>query len=262
MIANSNHQRTFAMNTIRIALATAACSVLAACSGMNLDPNTLVQSGSQALQAASLADADVRTLSDKSCAKLDSENQIAPANSPYTKRLNTISAQLGNNINGVPVNYKVYMTKDVNAWAMANGCVRVYSGLMDMMTDNEVRGVVGHEMGHVALGHTKKAMQVAYSTSALRSVATSAGGVAGAISASQLGDFSEKLINAQFSQTQEMDADDYSFDIQKKKGQDPSGLVTAFTKLAKLDGGKSSILSSHPASAARAQHIQQRLASN
>jgi putative metalloprotease len=59
-----------------------------------------------------------------------------------------------------------------------------------------------------------------------------------------------------------MDADDYSFDIQKKKGQDPSGLVTAFTKLAKLDGGKSSILSSHPASAARAQHIQQRLASN
>ena len=56
------------------------------------------------------------------------------------------------------------MTKDVNAWAMANGCVRVYSGLMDMMNDNEVRGVVGHEMGHVALGHTKKAMQVAYAT--------------------------------------------------------------------------------------------------
>ena len=132
----------------------------------------------------------------------------------------------------MPVNYKVYITKDVNAWAMANGCVRVYSGLMDMMNDNEVRGVVGHEMGHVALGHTKKAMQVAYATSAARTVASSAGGVAGALSGSQLGDFSEKLINAQFSQTQESAADDYSFDLQKKKNLDPSGLVTAFNKLA------------------------------
>jgi len=262
MTIDNNRQETFDMKTIRVALAAAACGVLAACSGMSLDPNSLVQSGSQAFQAASLSDGDVRTLSDKSCAQLDSENKIAGAGSPYTKRLNKIAAQLGDNINGVPVNYKVYVTKDVNAWAMANGCVRVYSGLMDIMTDDEVRGVVGHEMGHVALGHTKKAMQVAYATSALRSVATSAGGITGAISASQLGDFPEKLINAQFSQTQESAADDYSFDIQKKKGLDPSGLVSSFNKLAKLDGGQSSMLSSHPASAARAQHIQQRIASN
>ena len=45
------------------------------------------------------------------------------------------------------------MTKEVNAWAMANGCIRVYSGLMDMMTNNEVEAVLGHEMGHVAHVH-------------------------------------------------------------------------------------------------------------
>src|ERR1700761_8366336 len=251
------------MTIFRIALAASAVFTLASCSSMgSMDPNQLMQSGQLATQALSLSDSDVRTLSDKSCVQLDKENQIAPANSPYTQRLNKISKQLGDNINGVPVNYKVYMTKDVNAWAMANGCVRVYSGLMDLMNDDEVRGVVGHEMGHVALGHTKKAMQVAYATSAARSVASSAGGVAGALSRSQLGDFSEKLINAQFSQTQESAADDYSFDVQKKKNLDPSGLVTAFNKLSALDGGKSSMLSSHPASPARAQHIQQRIASN
>jgi putative metalloprotease len=64
------------------------------------------------------------------------------------------------------VNYKVYMAKDVNAFAMANGCIRVYSGLMDMMNDNEVEAVIGHEMGHVALGHVKKGMQVALGTNA------------------------------------------------------------------------------------------------
>ncbi|WP_304502698.1 M48 family metallopeptidase [Caballeronia sp. EK] len=250
------------MTIFRIALAASAVFTLASCSSMtSMDPNQLMQSGQLATQALSLSDSDVRTLSDKSCVQLDKENQIAPANSPYTQRLNKISKQLGDNINGVPVNYKVYMTKDVNAWAMANGCVRVYSGLMDLMNDDEVRGVVGHEMGHVALGHTKKAMQVAYATSAARSVAASAGGVVGNLSASQLGDLSEKFVNAQFSQSQESAADDYSFDTQKKKGYNPAGLVTAFQKLASIDGGKSSMLDSHPSSPARAKHIQDRIAS-
>ncbi|MCI1045925.1 MULTISPECIES: M48 family metallopeptidase [Caballeronia] len=250
------------MTIFRIALAASAVFTLASCSSMSsMDPNQLMQSGQMATQALSLSDSDVRTLSDKSCAELDKENKVAAANSPYTQRLNKISKQLGDNINGVPVNYKVYLTKDVNAWAMANGCVRVYSGLMDLMNDDEVRGVVGHEMGHVALGHTKKAMQVAYATSAARTVASAAGGMVGSLSASQLGDLSEKFVNAQFSQTQESAADDYSFDTQKKKGYDPKGLVTAFQKLATIDGGKSSMLSSHPSSPARAKHIEDRIAS-
>ena len=127
----------------------------------NLNTETLMQSGAQAFQAATLSNNDVKALSDKSCAEMDSKAQIAPADSTYAKRLNKIAAALGDNINGTPANYKVYVTKDVNAWAMANGCIRVYSGLMDMMNDNEVEGVLGHEMGHVALGHTRKAMQVA-----------------------------------------------------------------------------------------------------
>ena len=35
---------------------------------------------------------------------------------------------------------------------MANGTVRVYAGLLDAMTDDEVRFVIGHEVGHVKLG--------------------------------------------------------------------------------------------------------------
>ncbi|QSN60346.1 MULTISPECIES: M48 family metalloprotease [unclassified Caballeronia] len=252
------------MKHVRIAIAASAASAafaLASCGSVaNLSPDTLLQSGQMATQAFTLSDADVRQLSDKSCSEMDAQSKIAPASSAYTQRLNRIAKQLGDNINGVPVNYKVYITKDVNAWAMANGCVRVYSGLMDMMNDDEVRGVVGHEMGHVALGHTKKAMQVAYATSAARSVASSAGGVVGSLSASQLGDLSEKFVNAQFSQSQESAADDYSFDMQKKKGYSPAGLVTAFQKLAALDGGKSSMLSSHPSSPSRAKHIEERLA--
>ncbi|HHQ6538771.1 TPA: M48 family metallopeptidase [Serratia fonticola] len=247
---------------MKIRTSLIALSITALLSGcQNLNTDTLLQSGAQAYQAATLSDSDVKALSDKSCAEMDSQEQIASASSDYTKRLNKIAAALGDNINGTPANYKVYVTKDVNAWAMANGCIRVYSGLMDMMDDNEVEGVLGHEMGHVALGHTRKAMQVAYGTVALRTAASSAGGVAASLSQSQLADLGEKLVNAQFSQKQESEADDYSFDLLKKRGINPAGLATSFDKLAKLDGGhESSMFDSHPTSEARAKHIRDRIA--
>ena len=239
-------------------LAVGIASLLSGCEGM--DNNALLQSGAQAYQAYTLNDSQVKQLSDQSCAQMDKDNQLAPANSEYQQRLNKIAAALGDNINGVPANYKVYLTKDVNAWAMANGCIRVYSGLMDLMNDNEVEAVIGHEMGHVALGHVKKGMQVALGTNAVRAAAASAGGIVGSLSQSQLGDLGEKLVNSQFSQRQESEADDYSYDLLRKRGINPSGLATSFEKLAKLEAGRqSSMFDDHPASEARAQHIRDRM---
>ncbi|HDH0043891.1 TPA: M48 family metallopeptidase [Salmonella enterica subsp. enterica serovar Enteritidis] len=231
-------------------LALGMATVLTGC--QNMDFNGLLSSGAEAFQAYTLSDAQVKALSDQSCQELDSKAKIAPASSEYAKRLAKIAAALGDNINGQPVNYKVYETKDVNAFAMANGCIRVYSGLMDMMTDNEVEAVIGHEMGHVALG-----------TNAVRVAAASAGGVVGSLSQSQLGDLGEKLVNSQFSQRQESEADDYSYDLLRKRGISPAGLATSFEKLAKLEAGRqSSMFDDHPASAARAQHVRDRMSAD
>ncbi|EMK2626982.1 M48 family metallopeptidase [Klebsiella michiganensis] len=239
-------------------LALGIAATLTGC--QNMDSNGLLSSGAEAFQAYSLSDEQVKTLSDKACQEMDAKAIIAPASSEYSKRLSKIAAALGDNINGQPVNYKVYQTKDVNAFAMANGCIRVYSGLMDLMNDNEVEAVIGHEMGHVALGHVKKGMQVALGTNAVRAAAASAGGIVGSLSQSQLGDLGEKLVNSQFSQRQESEADDYSYDLLRKRGINPAGLATSFEKLAKLEAGRqSSMFDDHPASEARAQHIRDRM---
>lgn len=239
-------------------LALGIAATLTGC--QNMDSNGLLSSGAEAFQAYSLSDEQVKTLSDKACQEMDAKATIAPASSEYSKRLTKIAAALGDNINGQPVNYKVYQAKDVNAFAMANGCIRVYSGLMDLMNDNEVEAVIGHEMGHVALGHVKKGMQVALGTNAVRAAAASAGGIVGSLSQSQLGDLGEKLVNSQFSQRQESEADDYSYDLLRKRGINPVGLATSFEKLAKLEAGRqSSMFDDHPASEARAQHIRDRM---
>ncbi|MTH46750.1 metalloprotease LoiP [Intestinirhabdus alba] len=246
--------------SLLLALAVSS-TLLAGCA--NLDGNLLASSGMSAYKAATLSDAEVKSLADGACKQMDGENKIAGAKSKYTKRLNKIAKALGNNIDGTPVNYKVYLTQDVNAWAMANGCVRVYSGLMDMMTDNEVEGVLGHELGHVSLGHSRKAMQTAYATLAARDAIASAGGAAASLSQSQLGDLAEGVVNSTFSRSQESDADDFSYDLLKKRGIKLDGLASAFDKLAGLDGGRAkSLMDSHPASADRAQHIRDRIAAD
>lgn len=252
----------FGMKSILTAVSVVV--LLSACNGKNGitsdKATTLTSAGTTALKAATLSDADVKDLSDKSCAALDAESKIAPAKSKEALRLAKIVKSMPTTVNNVSINYKVYITKDVNAWAMNNGCVRVYSGLLALMNDDEVRGVIGHEVGHVALGHSKAAMQTAYTASAARQAVSAAGNQAvAAISNSQLGDLTEKLINAQFSQVQESAADDYSFDLLTAAKLKREGLVTAFEKLAKL-GNTSSMLSSHPSSSERAQHIRDRIA--
>lgn len=239
--------------------ALAFATMLTGC--QNMSPDAMLSTGLQAMKAATLSDAEVKTMADQACAQMDAQSPVAPAHSKYSKRLKKIATNLGNQANGTPITYKVYLTNEVNAWAMANGCVRVYSGLMDLMNDNEVEGVLGHEMGHVALGHTKKAMQTAYATSVARgAIASSGNGAAVALSSSQLGDLGEAFINAQFSQSQESAADDFSFDLLKKRNIPLQGLASAFDKLAKLGGGDTSMFDSHPGSADRAAHIRQRIA--
>ncbi|EBK6836917.1 metalloprotease [Salmonella enterica subsp. enterica serovar Javiana] len=242
------------MKNKSLLLAVAISATLLAGCKNGVNGNLIASSGMSAYKAATLSDADVKALSNNACKQMDSENQLAGSKSKYTKRLSKIAKALGNNIDGTPVSYKVYMTSDINAWAMANGCVRVYSGLMDLMTDNEIEGVLG-------LGHSRKAMQTAYATLAARDAISATSGVAAQLSQSQLGDLAEGVINSAFSRSQESDADDFSYDLLKKRGINTQGLVTAFDKFATMDAGHAkSLMDSHPASADRAQHMRDRIA--
>lgn len=90
-----------------------------------------------AVQAATLSDAEVRSMSDQACAEMDAEANISGPNNPYSKRLDKIVNNLGHQINGTPITYKVYQADDVNAWAMANGCARARSQRPDAPDDRQ-----------------------------------------------------------------------------------------------------------------------------
>jgi putative metalloprotease len=228
--------------------------LLAGCA--QLDQAAALGAAGDAYQVLALSDEQVNTLAGQAAAESDAQNTLAGADSPYAKRLRALVApHVGEG--GLDLDFRVYLTDDVNAFAMADGTVRVYRGLMDLMEDDELRFVLGHEIGHVELGHSRKSLQVAYSAMAARKGAAALGGTTATLARSQLGELSERLVRAQFSQRDELAADDYSLRFLARHGYPPEPAVSA---LRKLGGGPSSFLSSHPDSETRAERIAARLA--
>ncbi len=227
----------------------------------NVNPSIL-QAALDALNSATLSDAQVAEYSRQAVQQMDAKNPVAAPNDPYMQRLSRIVSR-HHTVSGLPINYKVYKVPDVNAFATADGSVRVFKGLMDIMTDNELLAVMGHEIGHVINHDTRDAMKSALRRSAVRNAAASNSGVIGKLSRSQLGGVADYLLGASFSRQQETEADDYSYNFLKRYGYNVLALATSFEKLAKLSGGSQggkvgAILSTHPDSKARAQRVRDR----
>lgn len=237
------------------------CAVLAVVqfSHAGFDIMGVVDAGNDALKAATLSDQEVKEEASKAIDFYDGKNAVAPASSDYAKRLSKITKGMKAGSNQ-EVDVKVYLVSDVNAFAMANGSIRIFSGLMDRMTDDEVRYVIGHEIGHVALGHSKKQLQMAHAATAGRKLGSASGNEAVvALSESEMGDFAEKLVNAQFSQSQELDADQFAFEMMKKNGYDLQSAPSALRKLEKMFGNEKSLFASHPAPGDRAEALEKML---
>lgn len=210
--------------------------------------------------AASLTDEDIANYCRQLRDEQDAEHRVAPAGSKYGKRLAKLTRGLKSH-DGMTLNFAVYLTEQVNAFAMADGTVRLYSGLLDKMTDDEVRYVIGHEMGHVNAGHSRKRMQMAMTTGGLRDAIAASGADNAQLADSELGALFEKVVLAQHSQSNENEADDYAMAFMKKKKYEPMACVTALEKLDAMSGGRDSDwLSTHPAPKERAARMRSQLA--
>jgi len=208
------------------------------------------------------SNADAAALSKAAVDKMDTENEVASATDPYTLRLNRVFGKYTAG-DGYTLNYKVYKLKEVNAFATADGSVRVYSGLMDIMDDNELLAVIGHEIGHVANNDSRDAIKAAYRKEALLEGAASQSATIASVTDSQLGKIGSAIIDSKFSRKQEAEADLFSYNFLKKNGYNVNAEESAFRILAKMSEGSQAsfidqMMSSHPDSQQRAEDAKKR----
>lgn len=245
---------------VAILALTTSCSML---SGVNTQQ--ALTAGLEGIQALTITDAQMASYVKESVDYMDANNKVAPENSAYTQRLRRLTKGI-TQANGTPLNYKVYLVNDVNAFACPDGSVRVFSSLMDIMDDEELLGIIGHEVGHVAKHHSRKQFQNQLLTAALLDAAGSTSGTVATLTQGQLGQLAAAYGSAKYSQKQEKEADDYGYDFLKANGKNPLGMVRSFEKLQAIEqksGAAQStylqkMFSSHPDTQERINRINAR----
>ena len=130
----------------------------------------------------------------------------------------------------VKINYE--KDNSPNAWVLFKSqkdfSVHVTEGLMKILnTEEEIAGVLGHEIGHVRLGHYNKGVGRNIGWTVLGSLLGKSGKIAQAV-----GSVGMNLAESGFSRGQEVEADDYGTELLKKAGYDPYGLYNAMKAFA------------------------------
>ncbi|MDE6464369.1 MAG: M48 family metallopeptidase [Muribaculaceae bacterium] len=252
------------MNTRFLKIAACALLLCAATdSYAQFNLRKAVGAAAQSAQALTLTDEQMASYVAESVRWMDEHNPVLPEDNPYTRRLRKLTEGL-TKADGIPLNFKVYDVIDINAFACPDGSVRVFSSLMDIMDDDELMGIIGHEIGHVLKHHSKKAFRTQLMTGAARDALASAGGRVAQLSESQLGTLTEGLVNARYSQKQEKEADDCGYEFLVANGRNPWGMTMAFEKFLTLEGqnGGSTYIqkmfSSHPETQERIRRMSER----
>lgn len=173
----------------------------------------------------------------KIAGKMDKKFGLADRNIQYRvaeigKRLAEVSDR-----KDIVYHFKVIKDKEVNAVALPGGFIYISDSLVDIAdSDDEIAGVLAHEIGHVAARHFVKRMQGQYFYNLLRILATRAS--SDDPYAGQKADYAFASLIVYYAKEDEIEADKLSVKYTKKAGFDPNALLGMLEKIEEVDRRK------------------------
>jgi predicted Zn-dependent protease len=148
--------------------------------------------------------------------------------------------------------------KTVNAFCMAGGKMAIYTGMWEQLkiTDDELAQVMGHEISHALLDHTRERMSIARSTGVGVQVLAIATGV-GSAGGQAMDALAPVALTLPNSREGESEADSVGTQLAAHAGYDPKAAAALWEKMAKLGGGRMEFLSTHPSPENRAAKLRE-----
>jgi predicted Zn-dependent protease len=154
-------------------------------------------------------------------------------------------------------------TDGVNAFAAPGGIVHVTRGLLGMVKNEaELAGVLGHEITHVDVKHTVRAIQKSRAVS-LGADAAGSGGLRDELIAKVAEKGYNIVLENDFSRDDENEADEKGVRLANKLGYDPHGLVEVLKKIDARNASRedrNGLFSSHPATKERIAKLEKQIA--
>ncbi len=168
----------------------------------------------------------------------------------------------------VDYQFQIIDSAEPNAFALPGGYVYISRGLLVLTNSaDELAGVIGHEIGHVAARHGVQRLTRAAPIGFVTGITSAAVGLVSPLLASAVsgtGSFINSAVLAPYSRGQENDADAIGQELAAKAGWDPAGIThflnTLDREVTRNDSKASSIpfLSTHPSTPDRVRKTEQR----
>jgi predicted Zn-dependent protease len=199
-------------------------------------------------------------LGQRAASELRRKQHVLPSADWRVQELRAVGSRLLSTVNlsGKPwqFTFDVVDSKEINAFALPGGPVFFYTGLFDKLTsEDELAGVLGHEMTHVLRQHWAQAyadsqkrdlfLGLALIFTHANSTLTNLASIGNTV-----------VFDLPFSRKDETQADEGGLNTMVRAGYNPQGMVDVFTMLGQQS--RSSVpafLRDHPTDASRIRHM-------
>jgi Zn-dependent protease with chaperone function len=176
-----------------------------------------------------------------------------------SKALNAFAAEL-ELFNKRPLHFNVVKSSEVNAFAMPNGEIVVFTGLLDQLdTPAQLVALLGHEVSHVNERHSMRLLSRNLAGYLVLSLII--GDVSGITAV--LADNAQQLHQLSFARAHEQQADELGLAILIQNKQDPKAMLQLFQKLKSSHSDDiPEMLSTHPLPSSRIRYIEKQIKQN
>ncbi len=187
--------------------------------------------------------------------------------------LNSVGQSIANHAdqNGVPFTFFMVRDSSINAFALPRNFIGINAGLLlATQREDELAGVIAHEIAHVSQRHIVRAIADMKRMTLPMAAAMIAGAALAAASkqAGQAAMVGTMAASAQhqisFTRANEQEADRIGMQLLARAGFDPRGMSDFFTKLERMAGGEArnrvpEMLLTHPRPESRVADTQDRI---
>jgi predicted Zn-dependent protease len=149
-----------------------------------------------------------------------------------------------------PYRFDFHVLRDdrtVNAFALPGGQIFITVGLLARLsTEDQLAGVLGHEIGHVVHRHSAQEMAKSSFFQGLAGAATAASGSYGG---SQIANYVAQIKMMKFGRDDELESDDFGVNYMIHSGYNPNSMLEVMEILAEASGrdmNRDEFMSSHP----------------
>jgi Zn-dependent protease with chaperone function len=155
----------------------------------------------------------------------------------------------------ITYSFRIINSDEINAFALPGGFVHVDMGLLNTVSsDDELAGVMAHEMGHVERRHAVTLEEKANILGVLIGVLSILSPIAYA-----LGGYGGDLAMNKFSRQDELQADQYGLQLMSRAGYDPQAMVDFMDELRQMEETPETPtdkwMESHPVPSDRISHL-------